>query len=323
MFKLNKINSKLIFFTCLFIFLCFSTAEKADAFPEFDFDGKADFGVFRPSERTWHSYSSESETSTALKWGFATDVLVPADYDGDGLTDITVWRPSNGVWYVNRSRDNKLFAIQWGMTSVYAFGSILDVPVPGDYDGDGLADFAVWRPETGIWYVLQSSDGYNPVHAKYFQWGRLGDVPVPADYDGDGRTDIAVFRSTGNRWYIQPSKIGQPYSVNFGQAGEDLLVPADYTGDKKADLAVYRNGTWIIRRSENNQSTFQQFGLDTDKPVPADYNRDGQIDIAVYRNGTWYILEGSTQRFSVFYYGSADDIPLAWLNVKESIVAVP
>ena len=45
-----------------------------------------------------------------------------------------------------------------------------DVPVPGDYNGDGLTDVAVWRPSTGEWFVR----GQFTV-----QWGGTGDVPVP------------------------------------------------------------------------------------------------------------------------------------------------
>jgi hypothetical protein len=332
MLKMNKLNSKLFLFVGLLVFLCLSAHEKTNAFPEFDYDGKADYSVFRPSNATWYTYSTESQIHSAFQWGLESDVLVPADYDGDGLTDYAVWRRSNGVWYVKRSRDNQLFAIQWGRGVIPppppGFISFLspDIPVPADYDGDGLADFAVWRPDTGVWYILQSTDGYNPRYAKIYQWGELGDVPVQADYDGDRKADLAVFRYHRfpyNRWYIRQSSDNKQYSVDFGLRGFDLLVPADYDGDRKTDIAVYRSGIWYVLRSSDNRVEATQFGLPNDKPVPADYDGDGKTDLAVYRNGTWFSLDSSSRNLRIFYYGLATDIPLASLNVKESIVAVP
>ena len=35
-----------------------------------------------------------------------------------------------------------------------AFGDGTDTPVPGDYDGDGATDVAVFRSSTATWYVL-------------------------------------------------------------------------------------------------------------------------------------------------------------------------
>ena len=146
------------------------------------------------------------------QWGVAGDVPVPADYDGDGLTDFAVWRPSEGNWYVINSSDGSTSVKQWGVgrrpgprrlrrrrpdrrRGVAAlrrqlvcdrqsrddvmwwrqWGSSGDTPVPGDYDGDGVTDFAVWRPSEGNWYVIRSRTNTVSVN----QWGTLADVPVP------------------------------------------------------------------------------------------------------------------------------------------------
>jgi hypothetical protein len=292
------------------------------ALSDFDFDGRADLVVYRPSGGQWWMTRSASNFTDAfmVQWGLPTDQPVPADFDGDGKVDPTVFRPAGSgasSWFVKRSSSNYIdgFALTWG--------DLGDVPVPGYYDADAVADAAVFRPSTGHWLIRRSTQ---PLSAPMVvQWGVSTDVPVAADYDCDGRTDVAIYRPSTGQWFITRSDTQFPswFVVTWGvQAQGDVPLPADYDGDGCADPAVYRPGTgqWLVKRSGTGYFSIYavQWGVQglSDQPMPGDFDGDGRADLAVYRPGTgqWLIARSSSNytTYAAVQWGnqSLGDLPI-------------
>ena len=198
--------------------------------------------------------------------------------------------------------DNSVFnpITQWGMPG--------DIPVPGDYDGDGKTDFAIWRPSTGQWWIFRSSD--EVVVTK--QWGVAGDIPVPGDYDGDGKTDIAIWRPSTGTWWIVRSSDGTTVTQTWGVSG-DIPVSGDYDGDGKTDYAIWRpsTGVWWILRSSDGGTTSEAWGHNGDTPVPGDYDGDKKTDLAVWSSGsgTWWVQRSSDGATVTQVWGQSGDTP--------------
>ncbi len=140
------------------------------------------------------------------------------------------------------------------------------VPAPGDYDGDGVEDVALYNKTTG-WWVFHYSTGIPDDYYGFIVYAcdHIGQptetseyVPVPRDYNGDGKTDLAVYQPSNGYWFFKYSVtdplVGPTWGFDALGGADFVPVPRDYNGDGEADVAVYEpsTGNWFIHYSASS-----------------------------------------------------------------------
>ncbi|MDD5677606.1 MAG: choice-of-anchor D domain-containing protein [Kiritimatiellae bacterium] len=127
---------------------------------DYDGDRLADLMDYAESTGMWFGgLSSGGYQLMSGGYGGPGFMAVPADYDGDGRADFGLYAYATGWWYVLES-NRSTGPIGQGYREVsYQLGAPNGIPVTADYDGDGLADPAVYHTD-GLWEIYLSSQGY-------------------------------------------------------------------------------------------------------------------------------------------------------------------
>lgn len=200
----------------------------------------------------------------------------------------------------------------------------------GDFEGDGQADLAVFRPADRNWYLLYSSNN----EFQSVPFGLPSDKLVIGDYDSDGKTDIAAYQTDNpdypglGVWKIRNSSGSNlTRSIQWGLP-TDIPIAMDIDRNNTSDLAVFRpsNGTWYIMRmgdiikprtsvAPENGVHYRiiQWGAAGDKPLAGDFDADGVDELVVFRpsGGDWYIYNDVTRTYKEVHWGANGDIPVA------------
>jgi predicted outer membrane repeat protein len=300
--------------------------------PRADFaegDAVSDIGYWRPSTGLWGILRSVVGFNYAspffVTWGSPTDTATPGDFDGDQIWDPAVRTPPAGgqsaAYLILLSSTGYNYSMI--LTIPAGWPGLGDTPVVGDYNGDKIADPAIWRGNSGVWIIPLS-----PTFTSYafYSWGSSGDTPIAADVDGDLQTDIGYWRPSTGVWGFLLSSAGYSYgSPLFFSWGSptDIPVMADYDGDLLADPAVVippsggQSRAYRIILSGLGYSAASSVTVPAgwpglgDTPVPADYDGDGLADPGIWRanTGVWIIPKSSAKYLNYLFaaWGASGD----------------
>jgi hypothetical protein len=125
-----------------------------------------------------------------------------------------------------------------------AFGQPGDYPLVGDWNGDGISDIGVFRPDTLTWYLDEDFDGQSDIEFQLTGM-QATDMPLAGDWDGDGVDTAGYFHSQDSSWHLRNSNSSGAEDLSVLEAGSlgDVPLVGDWVGDGRDTIGVYRPET--------------------------------------------------------------------------------
>jgi protocatechuate 3,4-dioxygenase beta subunit len=204
-----------------------------------------------------------SEGDLWAQLGSRDDLPVTGDWDGDGKTDIGIYGPAwprdphaierepgmpdyanhpgphgtkaknvppidddatSGARLLAKLRDKIRGRRADVIDHVFHYGTPGDVPVTGDWNGEGIRTIGVFRD--GQWTLDTNGDGRFDEQDRTVMLGQAGDLPLVGDFNGDGVDDLGVYRA--GRWLIDANGDGELEEMEL--AATDQAFAAEVAG---------------------------------------------------------------------------------------------
>ncbi len=201
-----------------------------------------------------------------------------------------------------------------------------DLPVVGDFNGDGIDTTGIFRAvnANGVFLLSDRTDG-SVTSGAFF--GQAGDLPIAGDWDGDGKDTIGVFRPSAGKFFLRNSNTAGPpdFTITFGAVG-DIPLAGDWDGDGDDTIGVYRESQhrFLLRNKLNAGADINvQFGIAGDLPLTGDWDGDGDDTIGLFRNSSHKFFLRNVNNVAnniVVDFGATGDTPLAgdWDGLSSS-----
>jgi len=233
---------------------------------------------------------------------------------------MAMFRPSNGYMYL-KNRLISDFADQ-----DFFYGTAGDVPIAGDWDGDGIDTPGIYRNVGGamtFFLINNNTGGFADVS---FAFGQPGDIPIAGDWDGNGTVTCGVYRPGNQTFFLRNTNTAGNADlavvITGAQATDRPVVGRWVAGSPVTGVGLYRpsNGQFLLKNANTSGPPDAVFQVTTTgtlvAPVAGDWLRQGFATVGVVVN------LGGTIQFQLrtantagapelrVNYGAPGDVPL-------------
>jgi hypothetical protein len=193
---------------------------------DWDANGVTDVGVLTT---TGDFLLRIDEDTTATQQFFQPapkNLPLAGDFDGDGFDTIGTYASTANEPLFLLANAHAEEAVVAEADILFFFGKTGDLPIAGDWNGDGIDTVGVYRPSTSEFFLVND---FVSGEVTTFVFGTKGDLPIAGDWDGDGVDSVGVYRKSDSSMHLTNDFGVTEQSFRFAEKA-DLPVAGNWDG---------------------------------------------------------------------------------------------